>query len=99
MRKIGRITLSLFVAIVGAEVLSTAILIGLGAPASIAFAPTSWILRLTDPITLVFGVGFFWLSLRLMRRLWPQPRPSIKVTESSHPARHKSAADRDRQRA
>lgn len=98
MRKAGRIALSLLVGITGAEVLSSAILIGLGTPASLAFAPTSWFSRLIDPITLVFGVGFFWLTFWLLRRLWPQPMPSIKATESSHPARQKSVTDRDRRR-
>jgi hypothetical protein len=99
VRKVGRIALSLLVGVIGAEVLSSAILIGLGTPASLAFAPTSWLSRLIDPVTLVFGVSVFWLAFWLLRRLRPQPLPSIKATENSHPAQHKSVTDRDRRRA
>jgi hypothetical protein len=79
MGKAAKIGLCVLIGIVGAEILSSAILIGLGVPASMVFDPLAMSLKLTDPITLVFGVVFFGLGWICFFRTKAVAKPKILV--------------------
>jgi hypothetical protein len=105
MRKAAKIGLCLLIGIVGAEIMSSAILIGLGVSASLAFDPLAMSLRLTDltdPITLVFGAVIFGLCWICFFRAKAVAKPKSLVplgrTDSFSSKASRSVRDKQGQR-
>jgi hypothetical protein len=84
MKKGIRIGICILIGVVGAEMVSSFILIGLGMPGPAAFTPEGWLARLTDPFTLVLAAFLSGFAFLLSKRFALQKRSSITVAQKFH---------------